>query len=109
MPYLESHNEQNNSSNAQQAADDLVPRQTLAVDARWGEVEEERRHPANKGPEQADIPPARMSSNEQHPQHRGTEGNNGQHDGRDICPSLEYRSHLGCGSELASISILADS
>jgi hypothetical protein len=55
MPYLESHNEQNNSSNAQQVADevdladDLAPQRTLAVDARWREVEEERRHPANKG------------------------------------------------------------
>jgi hypothetical protein len=54
MPYLESHNEQNDSSNSQQAADkvdladDLALRRTLAVDARWREVEEERRHTANK-------------------------------------------------------------
>jgi hypothetical protein len=88
MLYLESHNEQNNSGNVQQAADDLAPQQTRAVDARWREVEEERRRPANKGLEQADIPLARMSSNEQRPRHRGIEGSNGQHDGRDICPSL---------------------
>jgi hypothetical protein len=83
MPYLESHNEQNNSGNAQQAA---------AVDARWREVEEGRRRPTNKGLEQADIPLARMSSNEQRQRHRGIEGSNGQHDGRDICPSLEVRA-----------------
>jgi hypothetical protein len=103
MLYLESHNEQNNSSNAQQAADDLALQQTRAVDARWREVEEGRRRPANKGLEQANIPLTRMSSNERRPRHRGIEGSNGQHDGRDICPSLECQSHLGCGSELASV------
>jgi hypothetical protein len=36
-----------------------------------------------------------MSSNEQRQQHGGTKGNNGQYGGRDICSSLEYRSHLG--------------
>jgi hypothetical protein len=107
MLYLESHNEQNNSGNAQQAADDLAPQQTRAVDARWRKVEEGRRRPANKGLEQADIPLARMSSNEQRPRHRGIEGSNGQHDGRDICPSLECQSHLGC--RRAGFSILVDS
>ena len=91
MPYLESHNERNNSGNAQRA-DDLALRQTRAVDARWREVEVERCRPANKGLEQVDIPLARISSNEQRQRHRGVEGSNGQHDGHDICPSLEVRA-----------------